>query len=70
MIEKGHGKIIFIASLLSFQGGINVPGYAAAKGGIASLTKALAKETAKKPVNGWLKQSWQDMRKRSFIKSF
>jgi 2-deoxy-D-gluconate 3-dehydrogenase len=39
MIEKGYGKVIFIASLLSFQGGINVPGYAAAKGGIASLTK-------------------------------
>jgi 2-deoxy-D-gluconate 3-dehydrogenase len=34
MIERGNGKVIFIASLLSFQGGINVPGYAAAKGGI------------------------------------
>ena len=51
MIENGHGKIIFIASLLSFQGGINVPGYAAAKGGIASLTKALANEWASKGVN-------------------
>jgi 2-deoxy-D-gluconate 3-dehydrogenase len=51
MIENGQGKIIFIASLLSFQGGINVPGYAAAKGGIASLTKALANEWASKGVN-------------------
>lgn len=51
MIENGKGKIIFIASLLSFQGGINVPGYAAAKGGIASLTKALANEWASKGVN-------------------
>jgi 2-deoxy-D-gluconate 3-dehydrogenase len=51
MIEKGYGKVIFIASLLSFQGGINVPGYAAAKGGIASLTKALANEWASKGVN-------------------
>ena len=51
MIENGHGKIIFIASLLSFQGGINVPSYAAAKGGIASLTKALANEWASKGVN-------------------
>ena len=51
MIENGTGKIIFIASLLSFQGGINVPGYAAAKGGIASLTKALANEWASKGVN-------------------
>ncbi len=51
MIERGGGKIIFIASLLSFQGGINVPGYAAAKGGIASLTKALANEWAGKGVN-------------------
>lgn len=51
MIENGQGKIIFIASLLSFQGGINVPGYAAAKGGIASLTRALANEWASKGVN-------------------
>jgi 2-deoxy-D-gluconate 3-dehydrogenase len=46
MIERGRGKIIFTASLLSFQGGITVPGYAAAKGGIAQLTKALANEWA------------------------
>lgn len=44
MIARGRGKIIFTASLLSFQGGINVPGYAAAKSGIAGLTKALANE--------------------------
>jgi 2-deoxy-D-gluconate 3-dehydrogenase len=46
MIERKRGKIIFTASLLSFQGGITVPGYAAAKGGIAQLTKALANEWA------------------------
>ncbi len=51
MIERGGGKIIFTASLLSFQGGINVPGYAAAKSGIAGLTKALANEWASKDVN-------------------
>ena len=46
MVERGAGKIIFIASLLSFQGGILVPGYAASKGGVAQLTKALANEWA------------------------
>jgi len=46
MIARGHGKIIFTASLLSFQGGITVPGYAASKGAIAQLTKALANEWA------------------------
>lgn len=50
MIERGSGKIIFTASLLSFQGGITVPGYAASKGGIAQLTKALANEWAGKGV--------------------
>lgn len=44
MLERGGGKIVFTASLLSFQGGINVPGYAAAKHGIAGLTRALANE--------------------------
>ncbi|MET0784311.1 MAG: SDR family oxidoreductase [Leifsonia flava] len=44
MLERGRGKIIFTASLLSFQGGINVPGYAAAKSGVAGLVKALANE--------------------------
>ena len=50
MIERGHGKIIFTASLLSFQGGINVPGYTAAKSGIAGLTKALSNEWIGKGV--------------------
>lgn len=51
MIAAGSGKIIFTASLLSFQGGINVPGYAASKGAIASLTKAFANEWASKGIN-------------------
>ena len=52
MIERGDGgKIINIASLLSFQGGITVPGYAAAKGGVAQLTKALANEWASRRIN-------------------
>jgi 2-deoxy-D-gluconate 3-dehydrogenase len=45
------GKIINVASLLSFQGGITVPGYAAAKGGIVQLTKALANEWASHGIN-------------------
>lgn len=44
MLERGYGKVIFTASLLSFQGGINVPGYTAAKSAITGLTKALANE--------------------------
>ncbi len=51
MIERGQGKIIFTCSLLSFQGGVNVPGYAASKGALASLVKALANEWAAKGVN-------------------
>jgi 2-deoxy-D-gluconate 3-dehydrogenase len=51
MIQRGYGKIIFTASLLSFQGGINVPGYTASKSAIAGLTKALANEWASKGVN-------------------
>lgn len=51
MIERGYGKVIFTASLLSFQGGINVPGYTAAKSAIAGLTKALANEWAPLGVN-------------------
>jgi len=51
MITRGKGKIIFIASLLTFQGGITVPGYAASKGAIGQLTKALANEWANKGVN-------------------
>jgi 2-deoxy-D-gluconate 3-dehydrogenase len=52
MIERGGGgKIINLASLLSFQGGITVPGYAAAKGGVVQLTKALANEWAPRGIN-------------------
>lgn len=51
MVARSSGKIIFTASLLSFQGGINVPGYAASKGAIASLIKALANEWAGKGIN-------------------
>lgn len=51
MLEQGSGKVIFTASLLTFQGGINVPGYAASKGAIGSLTKAFANEWASKGVN-------------------
>ena len=51
MIARGKGKIVNIASLLSFQGGIRVPSYAAAKSGVAGLTKALANEWAGRGVN-------------------
>jgi 2-deoxy-D-gluconate 3-dehydrogenase len=51
MLTRGRGKIIFIASLLTFQGGITVPGYAASKGGIGQLTMALSNEWASKGVN-------------------
>jgi 2-deoxy-D-gluconate 3-dehydrogenase len=51
MVARGRGKVIFTASLLSFQGGITVPGYTAAKHGIAGLTKALANEWAPHGVN-------------------
>ncbi len=51
MLSRGSGKIVFTASLLTFQGGINVPGYAASKGAIGSLTKAFANEWAGKGVN-------------------
>lgn len=46
MVERGRGKIINIASLLSFQGGIRVPSYAAAKSGVAGVTRAMANELA------------------------
>lgn len=54
MIERGSGKIVFACSLLSFQGGVTVPGYAASKGAVASLLKAFANEWAKHgiTVNG------------------
>lgn len=51
MVQRGSGKVIFTASLLTFQGGINVPGYAASKGAIGSLVKAFANEWAAKGVN-------------------
>ncbi len=51
MLARGSGKIIFTASLLTFQGGITVPGYAASKGGIGQLTKALANEWASRGIN-------------------
>ena len=51
MTERGRGKILNTASLLSFQGGVIVPAYAASKGGVAQLTKALANEWAPRGVN-------------------
>ena len=50
MIKRGNGKVIFTASLLTFQGGITVPGYAASKGAIGQLTMALSNEWASKGV--------------------
>jgi 2-dehydro-3-deoxy-D-gluconate 5-dehydrogenase len=51
MVERGRGKVIFTASMLSFQGGVNVVGYAAAKSAIVGLTRALANEWAGHGVN-------------------
>ena len=51
MVVRGSGKIVFIASLLTFQGGITVPGYAASKGAIGQMTMAFANEWAAKGVN-------------------
>jgi 2-deoxy-D-gluconate 3-dehydrogenase len=51
MLERGSGKVVFTASLLTFQGGITVPGYAASKGAIGQLTMAFANEWAGKGVN-------------------
>ena len=51
MIARGSGKVIFTASLLTFQGGITVPGYAASKGAVGQLTKAFANEWASRGVN-------------------
>jgi 2-deoxy-D-gluconate 3-dehydrogenase len=50
MVKHGSGKIIFTASLLTFQGGITVPGYAASKGAIGQMTKAFANEWASKGI--------------------
>ena len=75
MIERGSGKIIFTASLLTFQGGITVPGYAASKGAIGQLTMALSNEWAGKGVQvnaiapGYIRtdntQALQDSEERS-----
>lgn len=51
MIERGSGKIINIASMLSFQGGIRVPSYTASKSGVAGITRLLANEWAEKGIN-------------------
>lgn len=51
MLARGHGRIVSTASMLSFQGGVNVPGYTASKSAIAGLTKALANEWAASGVN-------------------
>ena len=51
MVQQGKGKIINIASMLSFQGGIRVPSYTASKSGVAGLTKLLANEWAAKGIN-------------------
>lgn len=51
MLAAGGGRIVHVASLLSFQGGIRVPAYAASKAGVAGLTKALANEWAGRGVN-------------------
>jgi 2-dehydro-3-deoxy-D-gluconate 5-dehydrogenase len=51
MLERGTGAVVNVASLLSFQGGITVPAYAASKGGVAQLTKALCNEWAGRGVN-------------------
>lgn len=51
MVERGNGKIVFVASLLTFQGGITVPGYAASKGAVGQMTMAFANEWAAKGVH-------------------
>jgi 2-deoxy-D-gluconate 3-dehydrogenase len=51
MVARGHGKIVNVASVLSFQGGLTVPGYAATKGALANLTRAFANEWAASGVN-------------------
>jgi 2-deoxy-D-gluconate 3-dehydrogenase len=51
MLDRGAGKVVFVASVLSFQGGINVPGYTASKSGLVGLVKALANEWAGQGVN-------------------
>ena len=66
MVARGAGKIIFTASLLTFQGGVTVPGYAASKGAIGQLTMALSNEWAGQGVNvnaiapGWIASEMLD----------
>ncbi len=75
MIEKGRGKIIFTASLLTFQGGITVPGYAASKGALGQLTMALANEWADKGINvnaiapGYIRSDMTDALQKDPIRS-
>jgi len=75
MIERGHGKIIFTASLLTFQGGYTVPGYTASKGGIGQLTMALANEWAVKGINvnaiapGYIKSDMTEALQKDQIRS-
>ena len=75
MIEKGRGKIIFTASLLTFQGGITVPGYAASKGALGQLTMALANEWADKGINvnaiapGYIRSDMTDAIQKDPIRS-
>jgi 2-deoxy-D-gluconate 3-dehydrogenase len=51
MLDRGHGKVIFVSSILGFQGGVTVPGYASTKSAVIGLTKALANEWAGRGVN-------------------
>jgi 2-deoxy-D-gluconate 3-dehydrogenase len=51
MLERGQGKVVFVASVLSFQGGLNVPSYAASKGAVVQLVRAFANEWASQGVN-------------------
>lgn len=51
MLERGHGRVVFVASILGFQGGVTVPGYASTKSAVIGLTKALANEWAGSGVN-------------------
>ncbi|MCA1241553.1 SDR family oxidoreductase [Stappia stellulata] len=51
MVARGHGKIVFLGSVLSFQGGLTVPGYAATKGAVANLVRSFANEWAASGVN-------------------
>ena len=75
MVERGQGKIVFTASLLTFQGGITVPSYAASKGGIGQLAMALANEWAGKGVNvnaiapGYIKTDMTDALQHDPVRS-